>query len=125
MLIELAINKIKSIFDKKGYRFFENGNYNLNIIGIRSEIKIANSFDDALLCIFKVNGNWQFLEYDITTDSGLYWLKNPMNKKGTALLVPNQYKATYKLDLHQGKYLALCQRLKRLVFIEITIKIQY
>jgi len=34
-----------------------------------------------------------------------------MNRKGTALLVPNQYKGVYKLDLHQGKYEALCQRL--------------
>ena len=35
-----------------------------------------------------------------------------MNKKGTALLVPNQYRSTYKLDGHgRTRYEALCQRL--------------
>ena len=33
-----------------------------------------------------------------------------MNPKGAALLKPNQYFNTWKLDLHQGKYTALCQR---------------
>ena len=33
-----------------------------------------------------------------------------MNKKGTALLVPNQYRGAYKIDKHRGKYFALCQR---------------
>jgi hypothetical protein len=32
-----------------------------------------------------------------------------MNKKGTAILVPGQYRSAWKLNLHQGKYLALCQ----------------
>ena len=41
-----------------------------------------------------------------------YWLQNPMNKKGTALLVPNQYRSTYKIDGHgRTRYEALCQRL--------------
>jgi hypothetical protein len=37
-------------------------------------------------------------------------MKDPMNKNGCAILVPEQYRSTYKLDLHRGKYLALCQR---------------
>ena len=37
MIIELAVSRVKEIFDKKGYKFFENGNYNLNIIGVRTE----------------------------------------------------------------------------------------
>ena len=99
---------------RKGYKFFIKGDYNLNIIGIRSDVKIANSFDDTLLCIFKKNKKWVWNEYRITTDAGRYWLKNPMNTKGTALLVPNQYRGVYKLDKHLGKYTALCQRLGKL-----------
>ena len=110
MLIELAVNRVKAILTKKGYSFFEKGNYNLNIIGIRSDIKVANSFDDTLLCLYRADDKWVWNEYTITTDSGLYWLKNPMNNKGTALLVPNQYKSVYRLDKHRGKYTALCQR---------------
>ena len=39
-----------------------------------------------------------------------------MNTKGAALLKPNQYVNTWKLDLHQGKYLALCQRKNVVVY---------
>ena len=111
MLIELAINNVKSIMSRKGYSFFERGNYNLNLIGVRSESKIANKFDDTFLCLYKKDNEWKWKEWRCTTDSGAYWLKNPMNRKGMALLVPNQYRGVYKLDKHLGKYTALCQRL--------------
>tara|TARA_R100001591_G_scaffold74886_4_gene82773 strand:+ start:2536 stop:3141 length:606 start_codon:yes stop_codon:yes gene_type:complete len=112
MIIELAVSRLKSIFDRKGYKFFEKGNYNLNIIGVRSNVRIANRFDDGLLCVYKKKDRWQLHEYKITTDAGRYWLKNPMIKeKGCALLVPNQYRGVYKLDKHNGQYTALCQRL--------------
>tara|TARA_R110000822_G_scaffold47109_3_gene125137 strand:- start:9173 stop:9775 length:603 start_codon:yes stop_codon:yes gene_type:complete len=110
MIVELAINNLKSIMNRKGYSFFEKGEYNLNIIGVRSNIKIANSFDDHLLCVYKSNSEWNIKVYTITTDAGRYWLKNPMNPKGTALVVPNQYKGIYRLDKHLGQYTALCQR---------------
>ena len=111
MIIELAVSRVKEIFNKKGYKFFENGNYNLNIIGVRCENTTPNSFDDYLMCIYKVNNQWVWKEYIITTDAGLYWLENPMvSEKGCALLVPNQYRGAYKLDKHKGQYTALCQR---------------
>jgi hypothetical protein len=37
---------------KKGYAFFENGQYNLNIIGVRSKKREAGSFDDFICCHF-------------------------------------------------------------------------
>jgi len=111
MIIELAVSKLKEVFNKKGYKFFENGNYNLNIIGVRCENTIPNSFDDFLMCVYKVNNEWVWKDYTITTDAGLYWLENPMvSEKGCALLVPNQYRGVYKLDKHKGEYTALCQR---------------
>ena len=43
----------KSLFAKKGYVFFTKGNYNLNIIGIRtSGIKVTNIFDDYIVVIY-------------------------------------------------------------------------
>ena len=36
----------KRIFDKKGYDFYEDGDYNLNIIGVRSWNDFTNEFDD-------------------------------------------------------------------------------
>lgn len=38
---------------------------------------------------------------------------NSTIKKGVARLVPNQYRTTWAVDLHQGKYEALCQRLAK------------
>lgn len=102
---------IKAIMQSKGYPFFENGDYNLNIIGVRSKELVANSFDDWMILLFKINGIWQFKQYNITTDAGAYWLENPLNSSGCALLVPNCYRSTYKIDLHNGSYPALCQRL--------------
>ena len=106
----MSIQYLQSIIEAKGYAFFTEGDYNVNIIGIRNPNQIANSFDDSLICAYKVFGEWIIKEWQITTDAGRYWLKNPMNSKGTAILVPNQYRSIYKLDLHLGKYEALCQR---------------
>lgn len=107
---KMSIEHLKSIIKGKGYSFFTKGNYNVNIIGVRSSNLIANSFDDTMLCAFKVGGEWVLKEWRITTDAGKYWLKHPMKEKGCALLVPNQYKGVYKIDEHLGKYTALCQR---------------
>ena len=107
---EYAINKIIEIMQSKGYAFFTNGNYNLNIIGVRSNNRNANSFDDWMLLCYKVDNVWLTRIYSITTDAGTYWLKNPLDKRGTALLVPNQYRGVYAIDKHRGVYDALCQR---------------
>jgi len=112
LIDKITLAKVQEVFAEKKYAFFTKGNYNLNIIGVRSPIKEANSFDDYMLVIYKKHDNWVIDEITITTDAGLYWLQHPMNKKGTALLVPNQYRSTYKLDGHGStRYEALCQRL--------------
>ena len=36
--------------------------------------------------------------------------ESPLNVKGTAILVPGQYVGVYTIDMHAGKYLALCER---------------
>jgi len=107
---KMSIAYLQSIMKSMGYAFFTNGNYNVNIIGIRNPNLVANSFDDTMLCAYKVSDQWVLKEWQITTDAGTYWLKNPMNQKGCALLVPNQYRGVYKIDKHLGKYYALCQR---------------
>lgn len=39
--------------------------------------------------------------FTITTDPGVYWLKNPMSSLGTAVLKPGQYKDAYQLGFHK------------------------
>jgi hypothetical protein len=102
----------EELFKKKGYAYFTNGAYNLNIIGVRAAGRnITNSFDDVLVLIYKSpSGQWQRQIYNITTDPGRYYMLNPTTRKGTAILVPGQYRGAYQIDKHRGKYLALCQR---------------
>jgi hypothetical protein len=105
-----SVDYVKQVLESKGYAFFTNGVYNLNIIGIRNPNLVANSFDDTMVVIYKIGGEWITKVYPITTDAGTYWLKNTLSNKGTAILVPNQYRGVYSIDLHNNKYLALCQR---------------
>lgn len=102
----------EKLFKRKGYAYFTQGSYNLNIIGIRSAgAQITNSFDDVLVLIYKTpTGLWTRQIYRITTDPGRYYMLNPTQRKGTAILVPGQYRGAYEIGLHRGKYKALCQR---------------
>lgn len=104
----------EKLFNKKGYSYFKKGNYNLNIIGVRSnqDNKITNKYDDCLVVIYNTNTGWKRQIYTITTEPGLKFMQAPDNAKGTAILAPGQYKGTYKIDKHRGKYNALCQRNK-------------
>jgi len=94
------------VLRKKGYQVHEDGQ--CNIIGVRSAQTGANSFDDEIHLVWKSNG-WQHNTYPCTCDPGTYWLENPTNVEGTAILMPGQY-PVYKWDLHRGKYETLCQR---------------
>tara|TARA_R110000744_G_scaffold5421_7_gene19178 strand:+ start:13476 stop:14099 length:624 start_codon:yes stop_codon:yes gene_type:complete len=98
---------------KKDYVFFDsNKSYNINIIGVRRvEDATPNKFDDTIAVIYRTpQKEWEVFTAPITTDPGYYWLEDPTSVKGTAILVPDQYPRTYKIDLHAGKYEALCQR---------------
>lgn len=107
------IKKIKQIAKDKGYVIYDEP-YRLNIWGFRANTEKPNSFDDELHVFTNVSKtkipNWAYLVFKITTDPGTYWLKNPMNPQGTAILKTGQYKDAYRIDKHRGKYYALCQR---------------
>lgn len=93
-----------------GHAVFDNGDYDLNIVGIRSKNQVANSFDDWITITYKADGIWQTRWYACTTDPGTYWLENPSKVAGTAVLCPGQYRGVYAIDKHAGAYDALCQR---------------
>lgn len=109
MITNCSLKAIQEVFQHKGYAFFTNGDYNLNIVGVRSNFLEANKFDDTLMLFYKIKGVWQFNSFPITTDAGTYWLKNPMDIRGTAILVPNQYRGVYAIRKHLNQYFALCQ----------------
>ena len=106
------------------YQWFEKGNYNLNIVGVRNSStgsKVTNRFDDKITLSYKTgetyddNGNvlipgvWKFHCYDCTTDPGTHWVENIMRKDGVAILKPGQYRGSHIIRKHQGRYEALGQ----------------
>lgn len=121
-----TLTQIQEACRKLGYSFFEKGDYNLNIIGIRnlSTNKIDNLFDDTLFLAYKVEGRFNTLQFPMTTQPGAYYMQNLMNKLGAAILVPGQYKS-YELGLHQGKYEALVQRGKLKIYRDKDRDLEY
>jgi hypothetical protein len=112
--------QIEKAVKTKGYTWFEdadNQGYDVNIVGVRNNHpsiadKVTNLFDDYLTISYKDESkNWQFFCWNATTDPGKKGVMEFHNKKGVARLVPNQYRGVWKIDKHQGKYDALCQRL--------------
>ena len=114
LYIKCKTYDFEKLFNQKRYAYFKKGNYNLNIIGIRSnnDDKVTNKYDDYLVVIYNTETGWKRQIYTITTEPGLKLMLNPTNSKGTAILAPGQYRGTYKIDKHNGKYNALCQRNK-------------
>jgi hypothetical protein len=112
----LIAQQVKRVMKKKGYAFFESGAFNVNIVGIRASEKKTNVFDDTMLLIYKnKKKEWEVISSVITTDPGEKYLVNPINDKGTAILVPNQYRGVYRVDIHARNnsrfaHEALCQR---------------
>ena len=111
---KIANTDIEQVMIRKGYRFFK-GVYNLNIIGVRSKesVKQSNKFDDAIIVCWEIDsertGIPNKLIFAATTDPGIKSLRAPMNTKGTAILVPGQYRGSHTIGFHQGKYEALVQ----------------
>jgi len=92
-----------------GFAFFEEGDYNLNLIGVRSSTHRTGAFDDVLFCAYKVNRLWRTHAWPITTDPGAHYLTKPINPEGCAVLAsPQQCRGAYAIGEHHG-YPALVQ----------------
>ncbi len=106
----MSLQKMKAILRHKGYQSFSRP-YELNIVGLRSKSVVPNRFDDEIHVFYKVSTlNWHYHVFKATTDPGTFWLNQPMQPQGTAILAEGQNLNSYELGLHQGKYLALVQR---------------
>jgi hypothetical protein len=100
---------ITDTLKRRDYPVFK-GDYNLNLVGIRSSDKDANSFNDRLVVLYELDRKQIMHVFPLTTDPGLFYRENPINVAGTAVLVPGHYRSCWALGAHQGKYKALVQR---------------
>lgn len=105
--------QIASAMQRKGYRIFEDNSkdYNLNIVGVRNEDGELDEFTCRIVVFWKrPSGEWETRGWKATTYPGSrYLIDRLLNRAGAAILVPGQY-PVYRLDTHNGKYKALCQR---------------
>lgn len=106
----MVLQKLRAILKHKGYKLFTRP-YELNIVGLRSASTIPNRFDDEIHVFYKVSpSKWNYHVYKATTDPGTFWLRNPMQEQGTAILAEGQFVNSYVLGMHRGQYKALVQR---------------
>ena len=109
---KVAKRDLSIILRRKGYSYFTKGYYNLNIIGIRKNNNnvITNKYDDILVVIYRTRTGLKTVYFNITTEPGDYYMRKKLgNPKGTAILVPGQYRGCWKLGKHKGEYEALVQ----------------
>ena len=103
------LSSIQTVMKAKGYKYFSNAKgHDLNIIGVRTADNRADAFNDWVTVSYIFDRVWNFFAFPATTDPGLYYRKNPLNVKGTAVLVPGQYRKAHKVGKHKG-YKALEQ----------------
>jgi hypothetical protein len=107
--------KIEKAVKNKGYVWFEdksNKDYDVNLVSVRNSTsgnRVTNVFDDVITLSYKVDGEWKFHTWACTTDPGTKAVRQFSNSRGVAILVPNQYRSSYTIRKHQGKYDAVCQ----------------
>ena len=105
----MDFDTIKSAIIKKHYPFFERGDFNINLVGLRSSDLTSNRFNDHFFILFYIKTKPVFYRFDCTTDPGVYYRNNPLNLDGTAILKPGHYKGLWSIGRHRGQYKALVQ----------------
>lgn len=112
-IYNLSVEELEAAYEMLGYPVFRNESkeFNLNYCGVRSKERKPNAFDDMFYMWFYFEGKVRVFKHTGTTDPGTYWLENPINVEGTAILKPDFYGGAWKQGYHRGKYPALVQRL--------------
>ena len=106
----MVLGKLRAILRHKKFKLYTRP-YELNIVGLRGNSTIPNRFDDEIHVFYKVSAlKWNYHVYKATTDPGTFWLENPMQEQGTAILSEGQYVNAYSLGLHRGEYKALVEQ---------------
>jgi hypothetical protein len=97
---DIKYEDVKKAYKKKDYRFCE-GVFNVNIFGIRDLGGERDMFNDWVgvayeddLCEFQVD------LYKATTLPGIHWLRNPLNKNGTLIMLEGRHPLAYKIGVH-------------------------
>lgn len=101
---------LTKIEEEYGFMVFDDGPYDLNIIGVRNLENNANQYDDKLhVCYLSEDGHWKEDIFQVSTDPGRYWLEKEDYKACAVYAHPQQARGAYQVGMHRGKYEALVQ----------------
>jgi hypothetical protein len=109
-MTRLKYRDIQGAVTRQDYKFFDYGDFNLNLVGIRASGGATDTFNDTLCVLFRQDDQPMLITMACTTDPGKHYLENPLTKPGTAILKPGQYRGMWRLGQHRGQYPALVQR---------------
>lgn len=107
-MIQISYPDLQLAFKKKGYQFFDNGTFNLNIGFIRESDEFTNRLTDTMFIAYRDEyAIKRIICLEATTKAGISpALLNPKvisGMKGCAVVVPNQYLTTWKfIDSYIG-----------------------
>tara|TARA_R110002072_G_scaffold5791_1_gene36082 strand:+ start:135 stop:740 length:606 start_codon:yes stop_codon:yes gene_type:complete len=97
--MDLSYDKIKKLYKKKKYKFCE-GTYNLNIFGIRDTCFADDTFNDYIGVAYEDECEFKVDLYKGSTDPAVHYLRNPLNRNGTIIMLEGQYRGCYKIGIH-------------------------
>lgn len=102
-----TIEEIHEVMREQGMKVFETP-FSVTLGGIRTNDNSSNKFNDWLFAsMFTENGGIVSIVIEGTTDAGLYYRENPINKDGTCIIQHNvQHKGAYtymKKGGHRGQ----------------------
>lgn len=102
-MIEISYDKARQVISGKHGKWFTKP-YDLNVFGVRNPSPVPNSFDDTIGVAYNdCDGNKRIFLAPATTDPGLFYLQNPLNPKGCAILKEGYYPNFWTYGKHKGK----------------------
>lgn len=112
----MTIEQLRASILARNYAFFEQGDYNLNIVAIRENDVFENTFSDTLHLAYKEGGVWKLITTPWTTLAGTLGRggeQSPLTGTGTgtgvsgvAIIVPSQYRRVFKFVDNYWQWLA-------------------
>lgn len=108
-MINIQYNIIRAFYEEINFPIREKP-FQINLLGVRSA-KVTGKYSDTIICFFtNSKGDIYWRQYPASTVPTGYWLLNPMQKKGCAILATGYHKDIWVDGLHNGKYPGFLQR---------------
>jgi hypothetical protein len=106
----MTLKEVIDSVEGQGYQL-DRRPFKLNVVGVRNLADtVPDEFQDEIAYFYyDNNGNTVGKVARGTTSPSVYFLQNPMNMSGTAILQQGQYQDAYAIGLHRGLYSALVQ----------------